>query len=145
MKILLIGGIGARTGGATKKILSAIGHSFDTYTFTDISPSFFENAAEIFSPWKDRMTFKVCDAEKDPLAQGFTEGAYSLIIASFVVHVTAKQEGTMRNLRKLLQPGGLLIIGEGSSDGPLQLRNGLVFGPLPGWWLGVEAEPCRHS
>ena len=84
------------------------------------------------------MVFKVCDAEKDPLAQGFTEGAYNVIIASLVVHATAELDKTMRNLRKLLKPGGFLIIGEGSSDGPLQSGDGFIFGALPGWWLGVD-------
>jgi hypothetical protein len=72
--------IGAGTGGATKNILNEIGHDFDSYTFTDISSSFFENAADIFSPWRERMVFKVCDAEKDPLTQGFTEGTYDVVI-----------------------------------------------------------------
>lgn len=130
--------LGAGTGGATKNILRAIGHSFDKYTFTDISSSFFENAAEIFSQWTDRMVFKVCDAEKDPIAQGFVEGGHDVIVASLVVHATAELDKTMRNLRKLLKPGGFLIIGEGSSDGPLQSGDGFIFGALPGWWLGVE-------
>ena len=130
--------IGAGTGGATKNILNAIGQSFDSYTFTDISSSFFENAADIFAPWRERMVFKVCDAEKDPSTQGFLEGAYDVVIGSLVVHATAELDKTMRNLRKLLKPGGFLIIGEGSSDGPLQSGDGFIFGALPGWWLGVE-------
>lgn len=84
------------------------------------------------------MVFKVCDAERDPVDQGFTEGAYDVIVASLVVHATAELDKTMRNLRKLLKPGGFLIIGEGSSDGPLQSGAGFIFGSLPGWWLGVD-------
>ncbi|GJC96280.1 polyketide synthase [Colletotrichum higginsianum] len=67
-------GAGAGAGDATKRILGAIGHDFDSYTFTDISSSFFENAAETFSDWQDRMVFKVCNAENDPVEQGFQEG-----------------------------------------------------------------------
>lgn len=84
------------------------------------------------------MIFKVCDAEKNPLAQGYTEGSYDVIIAYMVIHATAKLEETMRNLRRLLKPGGFLVIGEGGSDGPLQAGAGFIFGPLPGWWRGVE-------
>ena len=84
------------------------------------------------------MVFKVYDAEKDPLAQGYTEGAYDVVIASLVVHATAELDKTMRNLRRLLKPGGFLIIGEGSSDGPLKSGDGFIFGALTGWWLGVE-------
>ncbi|KAF2158977.1 hypothetical protein M409DRAFT_30511 [Zasmidium cellare ATCC 36951] len=130
--------VGAGTGGATKNILKAIDQSFDRLTFTDVSSSFFENAAEIFSSWRERMVFKVLDAEKDPLTQGFEEGGYDVVVASLVVHATAQLDKTMRNLRRLLKPGGFLVIGEGSSDGPLQSGDGFIFGALPGWWLGVD-------
>jgi hypothetical protein len=49
------------------------------------------------------------------------------------------RELTLRNLRKLLKPGGYLIISEGSyngsgGDGGLNF----IFGTLPGWWLGAN-------
>jgi SAM-dependent methyltransferase len=130
--------VGAGTGGATKKILKAIGHDLDSYTFTDISSSFFENAAEIFASWTDRMVFKVYDLERDPAPQGFKQGQYDVIVASLVIHATAELSKTLQNLRKLLRPGGYLVVGEGTSDGPLQSGDGFIFGALPGWWLGVD-------
>ncbi|KAL2173167.1 polyketide synthase [Thermothelomyces heterothallicus CBS 202.75] len=130
--------IGAGTGGATKYILNAIGRSFDSYTFTDISSSFFENAAEALSPWVDRIVFKTCDAERDPVEQGFTQGAYDVVVAYMVLHATASLDESVRNLRKLLRPGGYLLIGEGSSDGMMQVGAGFIFGTLPGWWRGVD-------
>ncbi|KAJ0117744.1 lovastatin nonaketide synthase [Diaporthe amygdali] len=130
--------IGAGTGGATKQILRTINRDFDSYTFTDISSSFFENAAGNLSEWRDRMVFKVCDAEQDPLDQGFVEGRYDVVIAFLVVHATARLDETMRNLRKLLKPGGFLLIGEGNSEGPMQAGASYIFGPLPGWWRGVD-------
>jgi SAM-dependent methyltransferase len=129
---------GAGTGGATKYILNAIGRSFDSYTFTDISSSFFENAAEALSPWADRIVFKTCDAERDPVEQGFTQGAYDVVVAYMVLHATARLDESVRNLRKLLRPGGFLLIGEGSSDGMMQVGAGFIFGTLPGWWRGVD-------
>ncbi|KAI1456609.1 polyketide synthase [Annulohypoxylon moriforme] len=131
--------IGAGTGGATKSILKSIGRSFDSYTFTDISSSFFENAAELFSTWRDCMVFKVYDAERDPADQGFDGTTkYDVVVVSLVIHATAELDKTMRNLRKLLKPGGYLVVAEGSSDGPLQSGDGFIFGGLPGWWLGVK-------
>lgn len=130
--------IGAGTGGATKDILSRIGRSFDTYTFTDISASFFGNAVEVLAPWSDRMLFKVLDAERSPAEQGFDEGKYDVIVASFVIHATARLRETLCNLHKLLKPGGYLVVGEGTSGGPLQSGDGFIFGPLPGWWLGWD-------
>lgn len=84
------------------------------------------------------MVFKVYDAERDPIDQGFTEGGYDVIVASLVLHATAELDKTMRNTRRLLKPGGFLIVGEGSSDGPLQSGDGFIFGALPGWWLGYD-------
>jgi hypothetical protein len=45
----------------------------------------------------------------------------------------------LRNLRKLLKPGGYLIVAEGGyngsgGDGGLNF----IFGTLPGWWLGAD-------
>jgi hypothetical protein len=49
------------------------------------------------------------------------------------------RELTLRNLRKLLKPGGYLLIAEGNyngsgGDGGLNF----IFGTLPGWWLGAD-------
>ncbi|KAG5745013.1 hypothetical protein H9Q70_012287 [Fusarium xylarioides] len=130
--------IGAGTGSATKHILNSIGESFNRYTYTDVSSSFFGNAGNLFSQWKDHMDFKVLDAEKSPAQQGFPEGSFDLLIASFVLHATSRLENTMHNLRRLVKPGGLIVIAEGSSDGPLQAGDSFIFGSLPGWWLGAD-------
>ncbi|KZM21157.1 transferase [Ascochyta rabiei] len=130
--------IGAGTGGATKTILQSIGHDFGSYTFTDISSSFFENAAETFTDWQGSMVFKVCNAEIDPAQQGFEAGTYDVVIAFMVVHACAKLDEAVANLRKLLKPGGLLVLGEGASDGAMQAGAGFIFGTLPGWWRGVD-------
>ena len=90
------------------------------------------------------MVFKVCDAERDPIAQGFTEGSYDVIIAYMVIHATAKLDETMRNLRRLLKPGGFLLVGEGGRDGPLQACAGFIFGPCPaGGEELTKAGTCR--
>ena len=51
------------------------------YTFTNISPSFFELAKERFVSEADRMNFKVLDISLDPLQQGFEPQSYDLILA----------------------------------------------------------------
>ena len=84
------------------------------------------------------MIFKPCDAEHDPVGQGFAEGTYDVIVACQVLHATKCLDETMTNLRKMLKPGGFLLIGEGSSEGMCQLGAGFIFGTLPGWWAGVD-------
>jgi hypothetical protein len=54
-----------------------------------------------------------------------------------VLYATASIDKTMNNVRKLLKPGGKLLTAEGTRD---TLDVSLVFGNLPGWWLGQEEE-----
>ncbi|KAF4824807.1 Polyketide synthase-nonribosomal peptide synthetase [Colletotrichum siamense] len=141
MKVLEIG---AGTGGATKAVLREVGDQFSRYDFTDISGGFFEKASGVFSSYKSKMNFRVLDIEKDPLTQGFEEGSYDLIVASLVLHATRNLAETMVNVRKLLKPGGYLLLLEITENE--QMRFGLLFGGLPGWWLGADdgrvLSPC---
>ena len=136
--------VGAGTGGATKHIMKAIRGTFKSYTFTDISSGFFENAKDLFQDYEGKMAFKILDLEKDVASQGFVEQSYDLIIASFVLHATSKLRTTMENVRRLLKPGGYLLMLEVTNLE--QSRLGFIFGSLPGWWLGAEdnriLSPC---
>lgn len=136
--------IGAGTGGATKSILKQIGQDFSSYTFTDISNGFFEKAQEVFKVHQGKMTFKALDIEKDIPTQGFNEYSYDLIVASFVMHATSKLEHAMHNVRRLLRPGGYVLMAEVTNN--IQIRGGFIFGALPGWWLGADdgriLSPC---
>lgn len=109
-----------------------------TYTFTDVSSGFFEVGAEVFSAYKDRMVFKTLDCGLDPTTQGYSEGTYDVVVASLVIHATPDLEVTMRNIRKLLKPGGFLVVADGSNNGQPHGTGGFIFGTLPGWWLGAD-------
>jgi hypothetical protein len=43
----------------------------------------------------------------------------------------------MSHVRKLLKPGGTLLLIEATAD---RLGGQLIFGTLPRWWLGEEPE-----
>lgn len=140
-KILEIGG---GTGGCTTSVLEALTASvsnndfrFAHYDFTDISSGFFEEAAKKFSTWSSMMSFKKLNVELDPISQSFEAESYDLIIACQVLHATKIMKNTMSNVRKLLKPGGKLIVVETTKD---TVDVQLVFGTLPGWWLGAEEE-----
>ncbi|OPB43455.1 putative lovastatin nonaketide synthase protein [Trichoderma guizhouense] len=128
--------IGAGTGGATKYVLKAMGDKMASYTYTDISLGFFGKAAEIFKEYSDKMTFKVLDVEKSPAAQGYEQHSYDIVIASNVLHATESLHTTLVNTRKLLKPGGYLLLLEITNNNPI--RTGLIWGTFAGWWLGVE-------
>ncbi|KAI1500224.1 polyketide synthase-like protein [Biscogniauxia marginata] len=135
--------IGAGTGGATKAILRET-KSFSSYTFTDISSGFFESTKATLGSFADRMIFKALDISTDPCLQGFERNSYDLIVASAVLHATPSINQTLKNVRRLLKPGGYLVVVEVQRDAPP--RVGTMFGAFPGWWLGVDdgrdLSPC---
>ncbi|KFY01771.1 hypothetical protein O988_02546 [Pseudogymnoascus sp. VKM F-3808] len=132
MKILEIG---AGTGGTTRSVLDSIGDAYSTYTYTDISSAFFEKAADKFLDHQGKIDFRVLDIEKDVAKQGFEEQSYDTIIAANVLHATKSLQETMQHVRKLLKPGGYLILMEVTGN---LLVLPFVMGGLPGWWLGVD-------
>ena len=144
MKILEIGG---GTGGATKGILKELNQAFSSYTFTDISTGYFEKAQEVFKDYSGKMIFKGLDIEKDIISQGYIEHSYDMVIASMVLHATVKLEDTMRNVRRLLKPGGYLLMLETTNNSPSRI--GFAMGGLSGWWLGADdgraLSPCVSS
>ncbi|KAI0388542.1 hypothetical protein F5Y17DRAFT_463603 [Xylariaceae sp. FL0594] len=137
-------GMGAGVGAATEKIFDSIGGSFASYMYTDISSSFFQAAKSKFANYSNRMNFQVLDIEQAVSSQGFAEYSFDLVIGSLVLHATSSLESTLRELRKLLKPGGFMIILEVTNNDAT--RPGLLFGALPGWWLGVnegrQFSPC---
>jgi acyl transferase domain-containing protein/predicted O-methyltransferase YrrM len=139
-KVLEIGG---GTGACTGTVLKALDQGtlepnsgFVRYDFTDISSGFFETAKEKFSAWDGLMTYSKLDIEQDPGIQSFELGSYDLIIACEVLHATVDMEKTMTNVRRLLKPGGTLLMVETTQD---IIDVQLVFGTLPGWWLSIQS------
>jgi NADPH:quinone reductase-like Zn-dependent oxidoreductase/SAM-dependent methyltransferase len=137
--------IGAGTGGTTTVILEAFsakgegdyGTILGHYDFTDVSSGFFEAARNKLAAWEHLIEYKKLNIEADPIEQDFTPARYDLIVASMVIHATVNLEKTMQNVRKLLKPGGTMILVENTRD---RLDLQLIFGTLQGWWLGEEPE-----
>lgn len=139
--------VGGGTGSFTAEILAVLAPESDpvkgsiaSYTFTDISSGFFDKARKRFQPWNNIMNFKTMDIGRNPVEQGLQPGTYDLIFAGNVIHATADLHNALGNLRSLLRPGGQLIMQEGIRQDFLWYP--LVFGQLPGWWLGNE--PMRQ-
>ncbi|KAF4339725.1 polyketide synthase [Fusarium beomiforme] len=132
--------IGAGTGGTTNSVLNAIGDMYGRYTYTDISAGFFEAAKARFHTHSKRLDYKVLDIENDPTAQGIPEGSQDVVLAANVLHATRNLNETMSNVRKLLKPGGYLIMVEVTGH---YLQMMFLMGGLPGWWLGVDEGRTR--
>ncbi|KIW31320.1 uncharacterized protein PV07_02977 [Cladophialophora immunda] len=128
--------VGAGTGGATRLFLNHDQLSFNSYTFTDISRTFFEPAAKEFERHAEKMEFQPLDIRRPPSEQGFKPNSYDLVAASNVLHATPNLEATLANVRSLLKPGGRLIVIEIAHR--QHTRVGFIFGLFPDWWSGHD-------
>jgi NADPH:quinone reductase-like Zn-dependent oxidoreductase/malonyl CoA-acyl carrier protein transacylase len=133
--------IGAGTGGATLPILNSLGGGepgstprFGHYTYTDISPGFFEKAKAKFENWGHLMTYKTLDVSADPTIQGFNNGSYDVVVACNVLHATSDIGQTMANIRSLLKPGGKIMLIEET----VPKARHFPFALLSGWWLASD-------
>lgn len=136
--------VGAGTGSISRHILGdlkrfekATGQSrFASYTFTDVSSTFFPAAKEQLGDCQGRLLFQTLDLERQPESQGFRLGAYDMIVAGLVLHATSDIQATLRKLRSLLRPGGHLVIHEVTSVASPCAN--VTFGVLDGWWKATE-------
>jgi acyl transferase domain-containing protein/ubiquinone/menaquinone biosynthesis C-methylase UbiE len=142
MKILEVGaGTGGFTSGVLEALTSEAGSSrFEHYEYTDVSAGFFPKAQEKLQPWSSKMGFKQLDLAADVAQQGFELEQYDLVIGALVVHATPDIEQSLKNIRRLLKPGGMIALVELCDNG--QANPGfLPFGMLPDWWLNGETGP----
>ncbi|KAI3330341.1 hypothetical protein F4824DRAFT_478888 [Ustulina deusta] len=141
--------VGAGTGGMTFHVLSTLielerqtgGLYFSNYTYTDVSPTFFENARARWREVSERMTFKALDLERAVEDQGFELGSYDLVIAGSVLHATADLGATIRNVHKAMKPGGRMVLLEAIA--PEKVITNFAFGLAPGWWNCQEEWRSR--
>ncbi|PLB54037.1 polyketide synthase [Aspergillus steynii IBT 23096] len=129
--------VGGGTGGDTLMALEGLSlgngnRLYAKYTFTDISPAFLPHAKERFKSYAD-IEYATLDISQDPTEQGFQPASYDLIIASNVLHATPSISTSLTHVRKLLAPGGRLMLIELTPETPLM---DYIMGILPGWWLG---------
>lgn len=125
--------VGAGTGSAAAHLFDALGDNgrnlIKHYCYTDISAGFFEQGKALLNKWKPLVDFKVLDLTKDPIEQGFEPSQFDLVIASNVLHATPSISKTLENVRKILKPGGRMLLVELVRD---SAAVNAVFGTLPG-------------
>ena len=127
--------MGAGTGGLTTyllPVLAAWGGDYE-YVFTDLSPSFLEQAKAKFSAYRG-VDYRLLDLEsldREPTA------SYDIALAANAVHAVAKLAPVLRGLRGVLRPSGQLWLLEGiRAQGWLDL----TFGLTEGWWKAADGD-----
>lgn len=129
--------IGAGNGSVTLPILHVLGGAngepprFGSYDCTNASTVFLESLKEDVTPWKDAVALKKLDINSDPVDQGYTAGAYDVIVAAHAFLSNKPLHHALGNARKLLKPGGKLMLLEITRE---SLSSTLIFGTLSTWW-----------
>ena len=136
--------IGAGTGGTTGSVLAALdkGAAPETYLFTDLSRRFLDHGRETFGATRPWFTTAMYDAEQDAEINGQQPGTFDAAIAANVLHATTDVTRVLMELRRLLRPGGLLVVTELIAA---QDYGTLVFGLTEGWWKSADAARIPHS
>jgi len=128
--------IGAGTGSSTAHLLPHLPAAQCHYLFTDVSSVFTNKAREQFSE-HSFLDFKVLDIESDPLAQGYKEASFDMIVAANVLHATRDLGTALEHVNRLLVPGGMLLLLEGTAPQPWL---DVTFGLTEGWWRFTDTE-----
>ncbi|MGZ8219863.1 SDR family NAD(P)-dependent oxidoreductase, partial [Methylomagnum sp.] len=130
--------IGAGTGGTSLPVLEALaeaGLGNLEYLFTDVTQHFTGQAARVFGPRFPFLRCRALDIERPPEDQGYAAASCDVVIAANVLHATRDLAATLRRVRGLLKPGGLLVLNELTR---VQAFMALSFGLLEGWWLADD-------
>ena len=123
--------VGAGTGATTASLLPAIDRVLATlpverqqtaiqYTYTDLSPFFFDQARDRFGPVPYLQT-ALLDIDREPTHQGFQNATVDILIASGVLHNLHDVGVGLRGLRQLLTPGGQALVLEGTHNSRLNM------------------------
>ena len=128
--------IGGGTGGTTAFVLPALGTADAEYVFTDVTPLFTAQAIEKFSG-HGALSARLLDIERDPAAQGFAPHSFDIVVAANVLHATASLVASLENVKRLLAPGGTLVLIEITRR---PIWTDLIFGLTDGWWKFTDRD-----
>jgi acyl transferase domain-containing protein len=105
--------IGAGTGATTQAVVAALPASA-AYHFTDVSDLFLDRARARFATYP-KVRFGRFDLDLPLAEQGYEEGQYDLIVSANAVHACTDLAATLREIRSLLAPGGMLALVESTT------------------------------
>jgi amino acid adenylation domain-containing protein len=129
--------VGAGGGDLTWPLVPKLSGRGCEYHFTDISRTFVQAAQmEAKKQGLDFMRFGVLDISKDPASQGYEPGCFDIVLGLNVVHATARVVESLRHLKSLLVPGGLLCLVELTK---YPRWDNMIIGVVEGWWLHDDA------
>ncbi|KMO28130.1 hypothetical protein VP06_28590 [Methylobacterium aquaticum] len=133
--------VGGGTGGTTRAVVPVLAalRPEAGYLFTDVSPAFLPLARQRFGGALAGFETQRLDiaGEPDPALP-----PADLILAVNVLHATPDLRQSLVACRRLLRPGGRLVLTETTA---LRDFATLTFGLTPGWWNARDGGRLPHS
>ncbi|PVH94279.1 hypothetical protein DM02DRAFT_693560 [Periconia macrospinosa] len=141
--------IGAHRGVLTSFALSVFqnieadtgGAAFSYYMYSDTSTALLEDAPTKYPEHQSRMGFMRLDVNQDLLAQGVQPASYDVIFSASALRGVTNISSVLQNLRRVLKPGGQLVLHEFTA--PDRFEVGFGLGITADWWLGQQDD--SHS
>ncbi|MGI5519987.1 amino acid adenylation domain-containing protein [Micromonospora sp. CA-259024] len=112
--------VGAGTGATTTQVLRGLPVTRVHYRFTDVSTYFTERAKPRFRSYPF-VDYGVFDIDQPPGGQGVSPGSVDVVIAANVLHDARDLGRSLRHLRSVLAPGGVLVLVEGTANSLVQM------------------------
>jgi acyl transferase domain-containing protein/NADPH:quinone reductase-like Zn-dependent oxidoreductase/NADP-dependent 3-hydroxy acid dehydrogenase YdfG len=128
--------VGGGTAGLTGYLVAALKGRVGEYVWTDIGAGFVSAARREFAAVAE-MRFQTFDLERDPAEQGLAGEQFDIVVASNVIHATADLRQSLRHVRSLLRPGGVLLLAETVGRQPWV---DLTVGFTEGWWRFKDSD-----
>jgi acyl transferase domain-containing protein/NADPH:quinone reductase-like Zn-dependent oxidoreductase/NAD(P)-dependent dehydrogenase (short-subunit alcohol dehydrogenase family) len=132
--------VGGGTAATTSYLAPALSGQMQEYLWTDLGAGFVSAARREFGT-VPCMRFQTLDLERDPAEQGVAAQTFHIVIASNVVHATADLRQTLRHIRSVMAPGGVLLMVETLGKQPWI---DLTVGFTEGWWRYTDTDIRPH-
>ncbi|KAI9646805.1 hypothetical protein NHQ30_004804 [Ciborinia camelliae] len=130
--------VGARRGVLTSYALSVF-QSIEARTggiaFSECIGTSLDDARHRFAEHQQRMNFMCLDFNRDPITQGLQPASYDVILAAEALRRARDISAVLQNLRRVLTPGGQLVLHEITVPGRFEI----------GFGFGVTADRCGFS
>jgi acyl transferase domain-containing protein/2-polyprenyl-3-methyl-5-hydroxy-6-metoxy-1,4-benzoquinol methylase len=131
--------LGAGVGGTTASLLHTLDSDgalpFKEYIITDVSSGFLERSRSRFQKWDSYIRYKKLDFTSDISKQDFEKESFDLIIAGNCFHAAPNLDDVISHIRKLLKPGGRLVMIENTHLLPFYK---VLIGLLNDWEAGMR-------
>ncbi|MGW9434794.1 amino acid adenylation domain-containing protein [Streptomyces sp. NPDC055607] len=113
--------VGSGTGSTADQVLAALPEGRATYRFTDLSTAFTESARQRYADRYPFVEYGLFDIDQDPAAQQAPAGGFDVVVGANVLHDAKDLDRSLAAVRRLLAPGGILVLIEGTVNSPLNM------------------------